>query len=309
MAPCSPRHSTSSSSDPAHPAAGRPSGWRKPGSKSRSSTAGACRRDAAFSEHKRRFELKYRDRAQRDDPPHAAGPEGLLRVHGIQLRLVRQRSGGAVHDARRQAIQLAGPAARDRRTHQRLGATELSAERSRLQGQVLRRVRRRLAARYTDLAPYYDIVEEYVGISGQAEGVAELPDGQFQPAMPMTCAETQLRTRVKQKLGRTVTIGRIGEPHQADQRPRRLPLLRPLRARVRHALVLQLRVHDRRRRAQERQLHADPERDGLQGAGGSGHQPGDRRPLHRSQHARSQGSPARRWSCCARRRSSPCASC
>ena len=36
----------------------------------------------------------------------------------------------------------------------------------------------------------------------------ELPDGQFHPAMPMSCAETQLRTRVKEKLGRTVTIGR-----------------------------------------------------------------------------------------------------
>ena len=61
---------------------------------------------------------------------------------------------------------------------------------------------------YADLAPYYDIVEEYVGISGQAESVPELPDGRFHPAMPMTCAEMQLRTRVKQKLGWTVTIGR-----------------------------------------------------------------------------------------------------
>jgi choline dehydrogenase-like flavoprotein len=61
---------------------------------------------------------------------------------------------------------------------------------------------------YNDLAPYYDIVEEYVGISGQAEGVPELPDGKFHPAMPMTCAEMQVRTRVKQKLGYTITIGR-----------------------------------------------------------------------------------------------------
>src|SRR4249920_3294018 len=30
---------------------------------------------------------------------------------------------------------------------------------------------------YKDLVPYYDIVEDYVGISGQSEGVAELPDG------------------------------------------------------------------------------------------------------------------------------------
>lgn len=62
---------------------------------------------------------------------------------------------------------------------------------------------------YADLAPYYDIVEEYIGVSGMAEGVPELPDGRFQPPMGMSCAETQLRTRVKEKLGRTVTIGRV----------------------------------------------------------------------------------------------------
>jgi choline dehydrogenase-like flavoprotein len=61
---------------------------------------------------------------------------------------------------------------------------------------------------YADLAPYYDLVEEYVGITGIAEGVHELPDGKFQPPMGMTCAETRLRTRVKEKLGWTVTLGR-----------------------------------------------------------------------------------------------------
>ena len=61
---------------------------------------------------------------------------------------------------------------------------------------------------YKDLEPYYDLVEDYVGISGRAEGVYELPDGRFQPAMGMTCAETALRNRVKKKLGWTVTIGR-----------------------------------------------------------------------------------------------------
>ena len=61
---------------------------------------------------------------------------------------------------------------------------------------------------YQDVAPYYDLVEEYVGITGIAEGVPELPDGRFQPPMGLTCAETRLRTRVKQKLGRTVTLGR-----------------------------------------------------------------------------------------------------
>jgi glucoside 3-dehydrogenase (cytochrome c) catalytic subunit len=61
---------------------------------------------------------------------------------------------------------------------------------------------------YSDLAPYYDLVERYIGVSGQVEQVPELPDGDFQPPMPMTCSETRLRARVKNKLGRTITIGR-----------------------------------------------------------------------------------------------------
>jgi choline dehydrogenase-like flavoprotein len=61
---------------------------------------------------------------------------------------------------------------------------------------------------YKDLAPYYDIAERYVGISGAAEGNSALPDGQFLPPMKMTCGEVRLRERVQQQFGRTVTIGR-----------------------------------------------------------------------------------------------------
>jgi choline dehydrogenase-like flavoprotein len=61
---------------------------------------------------------------------------------------------------------------------------------------------------YADLAPYYDIVEKYVGITGAAEGNEMLPDGQFLPPMKMSCGEVLLRDRVKAKFGRTVTIGR-----------------------------------------------------------------------------------------------------
>lgn len=62
---------------------------------------------------------------------------------------------------------------------------------------------------YKDLEPYYDIVEDYVGISGLAEGLYELPDSRFHPAMPFNCAEARLRERVKSTLGWTVTIGRV----------------------------------------------------------------------------------------------------
>jgi choline dehydrogenase-like flavoprotein len=61
---------------------------------------------------------------------------------------------------------------------------------------------------YKDVAPYYDLVEKYVGISGSAEGLEHLPDGQFQPPMPLTCQETIFRHRVKEKLGRTAMISR-----------------------------------------------------------------------------------------------------
>jgi choline dehydrogenase-like flavoprotein len=61
---------------------------------------------------------------------------------------------------------------------------------------------------YDDLAPYYDIVEEYVGITGVPEGVYELPDGKFHPPMGMRCVERHVRAKVKQKLGWTVTLGR-----------------------------------------------------------------------------------------------------
>jgi len=54
---------------------------------------------------------------------------------------------------------------------------------------------------YKDIAPYYDLVEKYVGICGSKEGIEHLPDGQFQPPMPLTCQEAMFCDRVK-KLGR-----------------------------------------------------------------------------------------------------------
>lgn len=61
---------------------------------------------------------------------------------------------------------------------------------------------------YADLAPYYDIVERYVGITGATEKNEMLPDGQFLPPMKMSCGEIRLRDSVKKKFGRTLTIGR-----------------------------------------------------------------------------------------------------
>src|SRR5690606_27287141 len=51
--------------------------------------------------------------------------------------------------------------------------------------------------RYADLAPWYDHVERFAGISGSIEGLEQLPDGQFQPAMPLNCGEELIAGRLR----------------------------------------------------------------------------------------------------------------
>ncbi|MGQ0538457.1 MAG: GMC family oxidoreductase N-terminal domain-containing protein, partial [Gemmatimonadaceae bacterium] len=51
--------------------------------------------------------------------------------------------------------------------------------------------------RYGDLAPWYDHVERFAGISGSREGLAQLPDGEFQPAMPLNCVEEIVAARLQ----------------------------------------------------------------------------------------------------------------
>jgi choline dehydrogenase-like flavoprotein len=55
--------------------------------------------------------------------------------------------------------------------------------------------------RYADLAPWYDHVERFAGISGSAEGLPQLPDGQFQPAMPLNCGEQLVADRLAKQFG------------------------------------------------------------------------------------------------------------
>jgi choline dehydrogenase-like flavoprotein len=50
--------------------------------------------------------------------------------------------------------------------------------------------------RYADVAPWYDHVERHAGIAGSVEGLPQLPDGQFQPAMPLNCAEEMIAGRL-----------------------------------------------------------------------------------------------------------------
>jgi len=63
--------------------------------------------------------------------------------------------------------------------------------------------------RYADLSPWYDYVEEFAGISGQAEGLPQLPDGKFLPPMEMTCVEVDFKDALAKHFDdRILTIGR-----------------------------------------------------------------------------------------------------
>jgi glucoside 3-dehydrogenase (cytochrome c) catalytic subunit len=63
--------------------------------------------------------------------------------------------------------------------------------------------------RYKDIAPWYDHVEKFIGVSGSLEGLPQLPDGHFLPPMDMTCVEKDVAARIKEKFkNRNMIIGR-----------------------------------------------------------------------------------------------------
>ncbi len=64
--------------------------------------------------------------------------------------------------------------------------------------------------RYKDIAPWYDYVEPFVGISGNRDGIPHLPDGKFQPPFEMNCVEKHFKEQVEKKFrDRHVIIGRV----------------------------------------------------------------------------------------------------
>ena len=63
--------------------------------------------------------------------------------------------------------------------------------------------------RYSEIAPWYDKVEEYIGVSGTVENWPALPDGKFLKAMNMNCVEEDFKQKLSQNYkDRIVTMGR-----------------------------------------------------------------------------------------------------
>lgn len=62
--------------------------------------------------------------------------------------------------------------------------------------------------RYKDIAPWYDYVETFIGVSGQNEGLHQLPDGKFLPPMEYNCLELSIKEKLKKSMGRDMIMGR-----------------------------------------------------------------------------------------------------
>lgn len=64
--------------------------------------------------------------------------------------------------------------------------------------------------RYEDVAPWYSYAEKFAGVNGSKDGLAQLPDGDYLPAMEMNIVEKDVAARMKAhyKDARLMTMGR-----------------------------------------------------------------------------------------------------
>ncbi|MEY2905470.1 MAG: hypothetical protein RJA52_1486 [Bacteroidota bacterium] len=71
--------------------------------------------------------------------------------------------------------------------------------------------------RYNDIAPWYDYVERFAGISGSNENLPQLPDSQFLPAMELNCLEKHVKASIQKNFSeRNLIIGRVAHLTAAD---------------------------------------------------------------------------------------------
>lgn len=76
--------------------------------------------------------------------------------------------------------------------------------------------------RYADIAPWYDHVERFIGVSGSREGLPQLPDGEFLPPFALNDAELLFKQKVAEAFpNRHVIPGRVAnlskaQPHHEE---------------------------------------------------------------------------------------------
>ena len=73
--------------------------------------------------------------------------------------------------------------------------------------------------RYKDIAPWYSYAEKFAGISGSRDGLPQLPDGDFQPAMDFNCVEKDVAEKLAKQFDgkRRIIMGRTANITQPLQ--------------------------------------------------------------------------------------------
>ena len=72
--------------------------------------------------------------------------------------------------------------------------------------------------RYKDIAPWYSHVEKFIGVSGEALNLPQLPDSEFLPPMELNCLEEHLKDTLSENYhDRVMTIGRVAHITQGNK--------------------------------------------------------------------------------------------
>ena len=114
---------------------------------------------------------------------------------------------------------------------------------------------------YDEMSPWYDKAEDFIGVTGTHEGIRTAPDGNFLPPVAPRVHE-KLVQRAGKKLNIPVIPSRMAMLTKSHQRPRRLPLLRPVRTRLPHGVGLHLEPGDDLPGDEDRQAEHHHRRDG-----------------------------------------------
>ena len=78
--------------------------------------------------------------------------------------------------------------------------------------------------RYKEMAPWYDYVEKFAGISGNRDGLPQLPDGQFLPPMEFTCVEKDAKARLEAAYPENVTSSLVVQQTRRKRCPEDKPV-------------------------------------------------------------------------------------
>jgi choline dehydrogenase-like flavoprotein len=69
---------------------------------------------------------------------------------------------------------------------------------------------------YKEMEPYYDRVENFIGVSGSREGLEQMPDGKFLPPMNLSCGNLLAKKTIEKRFGWRVMPDRVANltvPH------------------------------------------------------------------------------------------------